>query len=83
MQTVVLSLPTCEEIDKRVKNYIWGSPLEERKLHLISWGRIYSPKVCGGLGFRNAGKLNKAYLVKMAFIFFQEQDLLWVRILQS
>ncbi|CAN1156116.1 Putative ribonuclease H protein At1g65750 [Linum perenne] len=83
MQTSLIPVATCIEIDKRVRNFIWGSSSEERKVHLISWDRICLPKNQGGLGIRSARTLNRAYMVKLAFRFFKEHEPLWVQVLQS
>ncbi|CAN1810688.1 Putative ribonuclease H protein At1g65750 [Linum perenne] len=83
MQTTVLPATTCEAIDKRIRDFVWGSTSEERKSHLISWEQVCKPKALGGLGLRLARELNVAYLVKLAFCFFQRSEVLWVRVLQS
>ncbi|CAN1788712.1 Putative ribonuclease H protein At1g65750 [Linum perenne] len=83
MQTSVLPVTTCTEIDRRIRNFVWGSTDTEKKTHLISWETICLPKSEGGLGIRCARTLNGAYMTKLAFLFFQNQSSLWVRILQS
>ncbi|CAN1798557.1 Putative ribonuclease H protein At1g65750 [Linum perenne] len=37
MHTSLLAISTCEEIDKRIRNFIWGSTAEKRKIHLVGW----------------------------------------------
>ncbi|CAN1748538.1 Putative ribonuclease H protein At1g65750 [Linum perenne] len=83
MQTSVLPVNTCEEIDRRIRNFVWGTTAEERKISLVSWETICLPKEKGGLGLKLARQLNRAYLTKLAFLFFKEKDKLWVRILQD
>ncbi|CAN1188822.1 Putative ribonuclease H protein At1g65750 [Linum perenne] len=83
MQAAVLPATTCEAIDRRIRNFVWGSTSEERKTHLVSWEQICKSKELGGLGLRLARDLNTAYLVKLAFTFKQRPELLWVRILHS
>ncbi|CAN1181981.1 Putative ribonuclease H protein At1g65750 [Linum perenne] len=83
MQTSVLPATTCEAIDRRIRNFVWGSTTEDRKMHLVSWEHICKPKALGGLGLRQARQLNHAYMVKLAFIFMQKSDLLWVKVLQA
>ncbi|CAN1171502.1 Putative ribonuclease H protein At1g65750, partial [Linum perenne] len=50
MQTSILPINTCEEIDRRIRNFVWGTSPEERKVHLVSWEQICMPKDKGGLG---------------------------------
>ncbi|CAN1146653.1 Putative ribonuclease H protein At1g65750 [Linum perenne] len=83
MQTSILPATTCEAIDKRIRSFIWGSSDLERKVHLISWERICQPKHKGGFGLKSARLLNRAYMMKLAFLFFQKEEPLWIRILQS
>ncbi|CAN1807830.1 Putative ribonuclease H protein At1g65750 [Linum perenne] len=82
MQTSVLPITTCNAIDKRI-NFIWGSSETEWKTHLVSWERICQPKENGGLGLKSARVLNWAYMTKLAFLFFQKKEPLWIRIIQS
>ncbi|CAN1144861.1 Putative ribonuclease H protein At1g65750 [Linum perenne] len=82
MQTSVLPVKTCEEIDWRIRNFVWGSTEEERKTSLVSWDNVCLPKEHGGLGLRLSRQLNRAYLTKLAFVFFKETNKLWVRALQ-
>ncbi|CAN1178468.1 Putative ribonuclease H protein At1g65750 [Linum perenne] len=83
MQTAVLPVSICTEIDKRICSFVWGSSQEERKIHLLSWDQICLPKDKGGLGLRMARQLNLAYMTKLAFLFFQQPELFWVGVLQS
>ncbi|CAN1127251.1 Putative ribonuclease H protein At1g65750 [Linum perenne] len=82
MQTDVLPSKTCEEIDKRIRNFVWGTTEEERKICLVAWDNVCLPKENGGLGLRLSRQLNRAFLTKLAFIFFKEKDKLWVKVLQ-
>ncbi|CAN1783234.1 Putative ribonuclease H protein At1g65750 [Linum perenne] len=82
MQTSVLPANTCEEIDKRIRSFVWGTTAEERKISLVAWDKIYLPKEKGGLGIKSARLLNRAYLTKLAFLFLKDKDRLWVRIIQ-
>ncbi|CAN1774821.1 Putative ribonuclease H protein At1g65750 [Linum perenne] len=83
MQTSVLTATTCEAIDKRISDFVWGSMEEARNIHLIAWDRVCTPKENGGLGLRLARELNRSFMTKLAYIFFQNKELHWVRVLQS
>ncbi|CAN1818735.1 Putative ribonuclease H protein At1g65750 [Linum perenne] len=52
MQTSVLPSHICEKIDQKIRNFVWGSSDNCRKLHLVSWDTICKPKDRGGLGLR-------------------------------
>ncbi|CAN1149454.1 Putative ribonuclease H protein At1g65750 [Linum perenne] len=83
MQTSVLPATICESIDKRISDFIWGSTLEARRVHLISWYHICRSKELGGLGLQQARELNTTYMMKLAFNFFHCPDQLWVKVLQG
>ncbi|CAN1842100.1 Putative ribonuclease H protein At1g65750 [Linum perenne] len=69
MQNSVLPTTTCSEIDRRIHNFIWDTSPGEHKTHLIAWDRICRPKD-GGLDLKSARLLNRAYMTKLAFLFF-------------
>ncbi|CAN1131159.1 hypothetical protein LINPERHAP1_LOCUS10266 [Linum perenne] len=50
MQTIVLPATTCDEIIKRVHDFVWGTTAKQRKIHLLWWEKICVPKEDGGLG---------------------------------
>lgn len=60
----------------------WGSTLEVRKYHLLSWEKICMVKKWGGLGFRRI-RGDFAFLLKGAWKFGREQDELWVRMFKK
>ncbi|EEF35400.1 conserved hypothetical protein [Ricinus communis] len=64
MQTMKLSVSTCDEIDLLVRNFIWGSSDAKKKLHLVNWNKIYHQKNYGGLGLKYARSTNEALLMK-------------------
>ncbi|CAN1187377.1 Putative ribonuclease H protein At1g65750 [Linum perenne] len=83
MQIAVIPVTTCEEIDKRIRNFVWGTTAETRKICLVAWERVCLPKEKGGLGLRLARQLNRAFLTKLAFTFLKEKDKLSVQVLQQ
>ncbi|CAN1786706.1 Putative ribonuclease H protein At1g65750 [Linum perenne] len=83
MQTSVLPSHIYSEIDKKIRNFVWGTTDETRKAHLISWEAICIPKSKGGLGLRSARQLNQAYMMKLGFLFLAKPEELWVQVLQT
>ncbi|CAN1163706.1 Putative ribonuclease H protein At1g65750 [Linum perenne] len=74
MQTSVISVKTCEEIDRRIRNFVRGTTEEEHKIFHVAWEKVCLPKEVGGLGLKLSRQLNRVYLTK--------QDKLWTQILQ-
>ena len=52
-------------------------------MHIISWHRICRPKNVGGIGLRKIEPLNKAYLAKLGWKVFTENNNLWVRLIKD
>lgn len=40
MQSTYLPKSICDEIDKKIRHFIWGSREGERKMHLINWEKV-------------------------------------------
>ncbi|CAN1746300.1 Putative ribonuclease H protein At1g65750 [Linum perenne] len=54
MQTALLPVSLCDKIDRKIRNFIWGSSEGNRKIHNVNWETVCKPKCEGGLGLRNA-----------------------------
>lgn len=51
MQTAVIPVSVCDEVERICLHFIWGSTPEQRRHHLISWDSICGPKRRWGIGF--------------------------------
>ena len=49
-----------KELDKCIRNFIWSGDCEIRKLVTVSWFKVCSPIIEGGLGLRSLSTLNEA-----------------------
>lgn len=65
MQCSKILASICDEAERLCSDFIWGSTLDARRNHLISWETIYSLKEMGGLGFRSMRMVNVAYLMNL------------------
>lgn len=83
MQTSNLPKQVCEELDKKCRNFIWGSSQDHRKVHLVSWKEVCKPKLDGGLGMRQSTLLNTANMMKVGWNIMNKKDDLWVRVIRS
>lgn len=69
------------QIDAITANFIWGFKNDRPAIHLASKARIFSPKLQGGLGLRNANLVNTALLAKHSWNFYTRPNSLltkWV-----
>lgn len=62
MQYFMLPLSFCEEIEKNIKQFWWGST--KRKIHQISWKRFTQSRLDGGLGFKYLHLFNLPIVAK-------------------
>ncbi|CAN1805656.1 Putative ribonuclease H protein At1g65750 [Linum perenne] len=83
MQTTLLPVEVCSTIDKKIRDFIWGSSNGERKMHLVNWETVCTPKRQGGLGLRSARELNHAYLMKLVWGLIKRPSKLWADLLIS
>ncbi|CAN1133103.1 Putative ribonuclease H protein At1g65750 [Linum perenne] len=69
----------CEEIDRKILSFIWGSTDGVRKIHNINWDTVCSPKSMGGLGLRSAKELNQVFLIKLVWGVLARPEDLWAK----
>nr|AIK35195.1 LINE-type retrotransposon LIb DNA [Ipomoea batatas] len=83
MQALALPVSTCNDVDKICRNFLWGHTDNTKKIHTVNWSHICRPRQMGGLGLRTARDFNMAFLTKMAWQIFTNQDRLWVKVLRE
>ena len=83
MQGAALPIHLCEKLDKVNNDFLWGSSMDKRKLHLVGWSKIIRPKDEGGLGIQAARAKNIALLAKLNWRLYQDKDSLWAKVLLS
>jgi len=60
-----------------------GSIGEEFKYHLVSWSKVCSPILEGGLGIRNLRIFNKALLGKWLWRYAHEREAWWKSVVDA
>lgn len=76
MQTIALLNSLCDQIDRLVRNFIWGFSNNARKKNLVNWCDMCQPTMHGGDGIMNLKPLNKAFLMKVYFNIITQPHLL-------
>ncbi|XP_026400213.1 uncharacterized protein LOC113296089 [Papaver somniferum] len=68
----------CKKMDSHLCQFWWGEILDpkDRKLHLLGWDALCSPKSEGGLGFRKYEPNNLAMLARNAWKIIENPDCL-------
>ncbi|CAN0907476.1 Putative ribonuclease H protein At1g65750 [Linum grandiflorum] len=57
-QTSILPITVCNDIDRRIRSFVWGSEEGTRQIHLVSWKIICEPKEMRDLGLCSALEMN-------------------------
>jgi hypothetical protein len=95
IKSVVQAIPTysmpcfklprglCLYINSMIRNFWWGSKNGKRKTHWVSWEVMCSPKMDGGLGFRDLELFNLALLARQAWRLLQNPESLSAQILKA
>lgn len=65
MQTAKIPRTVCDDLDKKIRRFVWGGDEEKRKIHLLSWETLQGDKAHGGVGLRSAQQVNVAFLTKL------------------
>jgi len=67
MQCQALPSKVCEAVDKTIRDFLWGSTEEKRKMHMVKWSTVTLPKELGGLGLHSMKDRNLAILAKLCW----------------
>lgn len=81
MQSAKLPLGLCDDINKTIRQFIWGGTSSERRCSLAKWAKVTQPKERGGLGIRSARDMNMAFMVKLGWRLLREKESLWARVI--
>lgn len=68
-----------DKINKICRAFVWSGQAFNPKSGAVSWDQMCSPKVAGGLGFRNIVQWNKASLGKYIRALETKQDSFWIK----
>lgn len=67
MQHERLPKATCLAIEKAQRQFIWGDPIQQRKVHLVNWSTLCKARLTGGLSFKRLSVINNALLLKICW----------------
>lgn len=83
MQVMKLPRSICDEVDKKVRKFIWGGSEAKQGVHLIAWENLQKRYEHGGLSIPSARQANSAFLTKLGWRVLTEPNALWARVLRS
>ena len=77
MQCHALLIKICNTIDKKIRDFLWGSNEEKERMHMVNWHTVTQPKELGGLGLFQTRHWNQALLAKLCWHLAFEHEALW------
>ncbi|KAL9462337.1 hypothetical protein AB3S75_000361 [Citrus x aurantiifolia] len=83
MSVFKIPMGICDDIQRIVANFWWGSSRERRSIHWSKWEKMSQAKCKGGMGFRDFASFNQALLAKQGWRIHQCPDSLVARVLQA
>jgi hypothetical protein len=79
MQNSTLPSKVCLELDRLNRNFLWGSTVEKKKMHMVGWKKVCRTKNEGGLGLSCAKLRNVAILAKLNWRLLEEKESPWAK----
>lgn len=70
---------TIKNIEKLIRDFLWGDNNGGKKIHTIRWEEICVPREEGGLGIKSCKDVCKAYLVTKTWSIAKNKNDLWIR----
>ncbi|KAK5818634.1 hypothetical protein PVK06_023577 [Gossypium arboreum] len=83
MQTMMVPKGLCDEIERIVWKFVWGSNNGNAKVALVSWDSMCQPKAHRGLGLRHLKDHNTSFMMNVGFNIVSNVNALWVRVLRT
>ena len=83
MQYYELPVKVCKDVDKLTRDFLWGSVVEKKKLHLVGWNKVTNLINLGGLGIFEMKARNSAILAKLCWRIASSSDMPWAQMLTS
>ncbi|XP_030958826.1 uncharacterized protein LOC115980745 [Quercus lobata] len=81
MQCHSLLVKVCDSIDKMMRDFIWGSTEERRRMHMVRWSTVTLPKELEGLGLFSMKHRNEAILARLCWRLAYEEGKPWANML--
>lgn len=83
MSCFQLTKKQCKQLSSVSSNFWWGDSEGRKKVHWIGWDRMCKSKQAGGMGFRDYGCFNQAFLAKQGWRLLTDPDSLCSKVLKG
>uniref|UniRef100_M1B343 Non-LTR retroelement reverse transcriptase n=1 Tax=Solanum tuberosum TaxID=4113 RepID=M1B343_SOLTU len=75
----ILPQSVLQEVDKKYREFLWGSSEGHKKIALVAWDKVCVPKKYGGLNIKSCKLWNVAAVGKLLWQLANKKDVLWVK----
>lgn len=76
---VIIPQSVLKEIDRKCREFLWGTTEERKKVVLVAWDKVCTPKKYGGINIKCCHKWNFAAVGKLVWQLACKKDVLWVK----
>jgi hypothetical protein len=83
MSSFLIPKGVCDQMEKMICRFWWGSTMDRRRMHWISWKKLCNHKKKGGIGFKNLRAFNEALLAKQGWRLITHPDSLVAQVLKA
>ena len=83
MSVFLLTKKVCKGLTASMAKFWWSGSLDRRSMHWLSWEKLATPKIYGGMGFRDLQLFNLALLGKHGWRFITNPNSLCVRVMKD
>ncbi|XP_024045337.1 uncharacterized mitochondrial protein AtMg00310-like [Citrus sinensis] len=83
MSVFKILLGLCEEIQKEVAKFWWGTDGKKKGIHWRSWEKLSKAKIRGGMGFRDLSSFNQALVAKQGWRIIHNPNSLVSRVMKA
>lgn len=83
MQTMLIPKGICDELERPICQFIWGSTEGHSKISLVGWNSICQPKSCRGLDLRGMLDQNVSFFMNIGFHLLIKDKALWDKVLRT
>lgn len=75
----ILPQSVLSEVDRKCREFLWGSTTEKKKILLVAWDKVCRPKKQGGLNIKGCKLWNIAMVGKLIWLIMEKNDILWLK----
>ncbi|KAJ4843752.1 hypothetical protein Tsubulata_044099 [Turnera subulata] len=65
------------------REFLWGGTVQRKRINLVAWDKVLTPKIHGGLGVEDLSLKNRCLLYKWFWRYSMEEEHLWRQLIYA